>query len=186
MGSCLITPLIWMTTYIIHKMTLTLKQENTVFLVALCGNDLYPRTLEWNPDSYGPTAMFDVWLGGKYVLKSAVRTETSWNLEQHYLGFAKHATHLKICHSHQAPPYKKGALLLRMCELLPHVFFYLQHVHPNPFRTRKKDILDLEKDTVLMPDCSELPVSPSAGKALHAKMLSGKWSKGNRHGQNLC
>ena len=45
-GSCLITPLIWMTTYIIHKMTLTLKQENTVFLVALCGNDLYPRTLE--------------------------------------------------------------------------------------------------------------------------------------------
>ena len=101
-------------------------------------------------------------------------------------GFCKNAAHLKICHSHQAPPYKKGALLLRMCELLPHVFFYLQHVDLNPFRTRKKDILDLEKDTVLMPDCSELPVSPSAGKALHANLLSGKWSKGNRHGQNLC
>lgn len=84
------------------------------------------------------------------------------------------------------PSLQKRCFFLRMCELLPHVFFYLQHVDLNPFRTRKKDILDLEKDTVLMPDCSELPVSPSAGRALHANLLSGKWSKGNRHGQNLC
>ena len=98
----------------------------------------------------------------------------------------------KTCNPPQNLPLTSGPSLQKRCSSFAHVrtsascFFYLQHAHPNPFRTRKKDILDLEKDTVLMPDCSELPVSPSAGKALHAKMLSGKWSKGNRHGQNLC